>query len=132
MSLIRHPLLLSGLIGLLGCSLLAAIACWLVQSGTVSALLPYPLVTLVLGLILGGFSLAEIPIMVGIMRTLTLESRGNRTAVHALNALFVLFAAVYGAPILLLTGSRPWGLGLCGFGLLRLVSSLAFVPVAPP
>ena len=50
-----------------------------------------------------------------------------------LNALFVFspyrhgVAAVYGAPVLLLTGDLGWGLALCGLGLLRFVASQLFV-----
>ena len=49
-----------------------------------------------------------------------------------LNAVFVFFAAVYGVPVLLLTGSMVWGLVLCALGLARLAASLFFVRVPHP
>jgi hypothetical protein len=130
MSKLRRKLLLSGLGGLLGCGLVASVAAWLVHGEVVKALLPYPLVTLLLVLVFGGFSLAEIPLMVFTMRRLLVERRGNHGFVLGLNALFVAFAAVYGAPVLLQSGNLGWGLGLCGLGIARLAASLVFV--TPP
>ncbi len=127
MASFRRYLVLSGIGGLLANGALAAGATWLVSSGTIAALLPYPTVTLLLTLILGGFSLAEMPMMVLVMRRLAVERRGNVGFVLGLNALFVFFAAVYGAPVLLITGNLWWGLGLCGLGVVRLAASLLFV-----
>lgn len=127
MSGLRRDLLLGGLAGLLACGLLATAAAWLSTGGVVKALLPYPLLTLLFALIFGGFSLAEIPLMVFAMRRLLIERQGNYRFVLGLNALFVFFAAVYGTPVLLLTGSLTWGLALCGLGIVRLAASLVFV-----
>ena len=123
----RRYLLLSGLAGLLACALLAAVAAWLVAGNRVKAPLPYSTVTWLLALIFGGISLAEIPMMIFALRRLLVERKGNRSVVLGLNALFVFFAAVYGAPVLLFTGSLAWGLALCALGLVRFVSSLLFV-----
>jgi hypothetical protein len=79
------------------------------------------------GLIFGAISLAEIPIMVFTMRRLGVERPGNRRIVLGMNALYVFFAAVYGVPVLLLTGSLIWGLALCGLGVVRFTFSLVFV-----
>jgi len=127
MSRFRLHLLWSGLGGLLADAVLAAVAACLVSSGTVKILLPHPIVALLLALILGSFSLAEVPIMVLVMRRLAAERRDNVGFVLGMNALFVFFAAVYGAPVLLLTGNLAWGLGLCGLGFVRLAASLLFV-----
>jgi hypothetical protein len=127
MSRFRLSLLLSGLVGLLACALLAAVAAWLVTSGRIKALLPYPMVSLLFGLVFGGISLAEIPMMVFAMRRLMAERKENRGVVLGLNVLFVFFAAVYGLPVLLFTGSLGWGLALCALGLVRFVASLLFV-----
>jgi hypothetical protein len=127
MSRLRLLVLLSGLFGLLACALLAGVAAQLVVSDTISPLLPFRPVTVLFSLMLAGFSLAEIPIMVFAMRRLLIERQGNRIIVLALNALYVFFAAVYGVPVLLLTGDIGWGLALCSLGILRLVSSLVFV-----
>ena len=101
------------------------------SNGTIPVLLPYPSVTLLLALVFGGFSLAEIPVMVFALRRLLIERQGNRGVVLALNALYVFFAAVYGLPVLLLTGSLGWGLALCGLGAVRLASSLLFLREPP-
>ncbi|MBN1139768.1 MAG: hypothetical protein JXM73_24565, partial [Anaerolineae bacterium] len=51
----------------------------------------------------------------------------NQALAFKLNAVFVFFAAVYGTPVLLLTGNLSWGLALCTLGLARLAASLLFV-----
>ncbi|MGD9315549.1 MAG: hypothetical protein PVG56_01845 [Anaerolineae bacterium] len=127
MSRFRRHLLLSGTVGLLACGLLAAGATWLVVSGTLEPPLPYLAVTLLVVVVFGAFSVAEIPMMIFAMRRLAIEREENRGVVLGLNALYVFFAAVYGVPVLLLTGSVGWGLTLCGLGLVRFAASLAFV-----
>ena len=132
MNRFRRRLLLSGLAGLLACTLLAAVAAWLVTGGRVKAPLPYPAVILLFTLIFGGISLAEIPMMVFAMHRLLVERKGNHGLVLGLNALFVFFATVYGVPVLLFTGSLAWGLALCALGIVRFLSSLLFVRESPP
>lgn len=132
MSRLRLLVLLSGSLGLLACALLAGVATQLVARDIIVPLLPFPAVTLLFTLMLAGFSLAEVPIMVYAMRRLLVERQGNHAIVLALNALYVFFAAVYGVPLLLLTGDVGWGLALCSLGILRLVSSLVFVHEPPP
>lgn len=127
MTHLRRGLLWTGLAGLLTAGLAAALAAWLVSSGRIKPPLSYPALTLLLAAVFGAFSLAEIPVMVVALRRLAVERAGNRGVVLALNALYVFFAAVYGLPVLLLTGSLGWGLALCGLSIVRLASSLAFV-----
>jgi hypothetical protein len=135
MDTLRRDLLLTGLGGLLLAALLAAGAAWLVASHTLKPPLPWPLITGLLAAIFGAFSLAEIPLMVYAMRRLELErrpvvggvGRDNRAAVLGLNALYVFFAAVYGIPVMLFTGSLGVGLVLCSLALVRLAASLFFV-----
>jgi ABC-type glycerol-3-phosphate transport system permease component len=98
-----------------------------VVSGTLEPPLPYLAVTLLVVVVFGAFSVAEIPMMIFAMRRLAIEREENRGVVLGLNALYVFFAAVYGVPVLLLTGSVGWGLTLCGLGLVRFAASLAFV-----
>jgi hypothetical protein len=134
-SRLRRNLVWSGLAGLLACGLLALLAVWLAKDGVIKALLPYPAIILLLVLVFGAFSVAEIPMMVFAMRRLLVERRasvshkrrGNEGFVLGMNALFVFFAAVYGAPVLVLTGSLGWGLALCALGIVRLAASLIFV-----
>ena len=128
----RLNLLLTGLGGLLANGLLAAISVWLISSGILRPPLTHPAVTLISVLIFGGFSLAEIPMMVFAMRRLILERPGNYRFVMSLNALYVFFAAIYGMPVFLLAGSITWGLILCSLGLVRFVTSLVFVPEPEP
>jgi len=127
MSHFRHGLLLSGLGGLFVCGLLFGVAAWLVTSGVVRAPLPYRSVTLLFALVFGVFSLAEIPMMVFTMRRLVIERPGNMRPVLGLNALYVSFAAIYGLPVLLFTGSLTGGLALCALGSVRFITSLILV-----
>ena len=119
MSLFRRNLMLAGVGGLLASMLLAVISTRLVTSGILGPPLPYRLVALLLAVVLGGFSLAEIPMMIFTMRRLSAESTDNHRVVAGLNALYVLFAAVYGVPVILLTGSVGLGLALCALSLVR-------------
>ena len=127
MSRFRRNLMLAGSGGLLASLLLALVSTWMVTSGILSPPLPYRSVALLLVIVLGGFSLAEIPIMIFTMRRLSAERTDNHRVVAGLNTLYVLFAAVYGVPVSLLTGSVGWGLTLCALSLVRFVTSLAFV-----
>lgn len=119
--------LLSGLGGVIACGLAAAISTWLIGSSTITPPLPHALITLLLVVVFGCFSLAEIPLMVMTMRRLGAERPENLGFVWGLNSLYVFFAAVYGLPVLLITGDIGWGLALCGLGIARFVTSLAFV-----
>ena len=123
----RRNLLLTALGGLLACALLAAASVRLVQSGRLTPLLPYPTVAALMALTLGFFSLAEIPIMVLALRRLLAERADNQVVVLGLNLLYVAFAGVYGAPVILLTGDAGWGIALCALGFVRLGTSLAFI-----
>jgi hypothetical protein len=127
MSRFRRNLILAGIGGLLASLLLAVVSSWMLTSGMLSPPLPYRSVALLLVIVLGGFSLAEIPIMIFTMRRLSAERTDNHRVVAGLNALYVLFAAVYGVPVSLLTGSVGWGLALCALSLVRFVTSMAFV-----
>lgn len=127
MTRFRLNLLLAGLGGLLIGGLLAAISAWLISRGIIRPPLSHPAVTLIAVLIFGGFSLAEIPLMVYAMRRLILERPGNHRIVFGVNALYVFFAAVYSVPVFLLAGNRTWGLIVCSLGLVRLGTSLIFV-----
>jgi hypothetical protein len=132
MTIFRRNLLLTGVAGLLICGALAFLAVWLVQASIVKPPFPFQLVAILLALILGSFSIAEVPLMVVALRRLTAEKAGNRRAVCGLNLLYISFAAVYGAPVTLLTGSSIWGLALSALGLVRFLTSLAFVQEPRP
>jgi hypothetical protein len=135
MDMLRRDLLLTGLGGLLLAAILSAGATWLVTSHTLTPPLPYSLLTWTLAAIFCAFSLAEIPLMVYAMRRLEVERRpaaggtghGNRPAVLGLNALYVFFAAAYGVPVMLFTGSVGVSLALCSLAVVRLAASVFFV-----
>lgn len=127
MSPFRRNLVLAGIGGLLASLLLAASSTWAVTSEFLNPPLPYPMVALLLVIVLGAFSLAEIPVMIFAMRRLSAERTENHRAVDGLNALYVFFAAVYGAPVSLLTGHIGWGLALCALSVVRFVTSVVFV-----
>jgi hypothetical protein len=135
MDRLRRDLLLTGLAGLLLAALLASTAAWLVTSGTLKPPLSSPIFSWMFAVVFGAFSVLEIPLMVFAMRRLELERRpqpgsagqGNRPAVLGLNALYVLFAAVYALPVMLFTGSLSWGLALCSLAVVRLAASFFFV-----
>lgn len=127
MSRFHRNLLVSGLGGLLAGGLLAVVAAWLVITGVITPPLPLLPVKMLSVLVFGAFSLAEIPMMVFTMRRLLVERPENQGIVMGLNAVYILFAAVYGVPVLLLTGSVGWGLALCMLCVVRFITSLIFV-----
>lgn len=128
----RLNLCLSGMGGLVACFLLAGLSAWLIRGHVIRPLLPHPLVTLLCVLVFGAFSLAEVPLMLFTLRRLTAEQRGSLRVVYGLNGLYISFAAVYGAPVLLLTGNLAAGLCLCGLGTLRFATSLIWVREPSP
>lgn len=129
MSRFRARLLASGAAGLLVAGLATGLALMLLARDVVTPPFSWLPVTLLLVVILGGFSVAEVPLMVFALRRLAAERRDNQVAVVGLNAIFVAFAVVYGLPVLLLTGDLLWGLLLCGLSLVRLASSQRWVRV---
>ncbi len=130
MSTFRRNLLLSGLGGLLACGLAVALSLWLLRASILVPPLPYPLITMLFVVVFGSFSLGEIPLMVFALRRLSAERSENRRLVWGLNSLYVFFAAVYGLPVLLITGDVAWGLALSGLAAARFATSLAFVQEA--
>jgi len=127
MGCFRRNLLLAGTGGLLAALLLAVLSAWLVGSGILHPPLPYVPVAILLAIVLGSFSLAEMPMMIFTMRRLAAERAENERLVVGLNALYVFFAAIYGVPVTLLTGYIGWGLGLCALSILRFATSSILV-----
>ncbi|MFN2183599.1 MAG: hypothetical protein ACK2UU_06390 [Anaerolineae bacterium] len=127
MGCFRRNLLLAGTGGLLAALLLAVLSAWLVGSGILHPPLPYVPVAILLAIVLGSFSLAEMPMMIFTMRRLAAERAENERLVVGLNALYVFFAAIYGVPVTLLAGNIGWGLGLCALSILRFATSSILV-----
>jgi len=77
-------------------------------------------------------SFAEIPLMVYGLRKLAADRKGSsRLLCGATNAFYVFFAAVYAAIVWALTGWWAAGLGLSALGLVRLASSVWWIPDNP-
>lgn len=123
---LRSQLALSGALGVLGGAALIGGAVFLSQRTGLKPLVTGWGIWLLFGFLL-LFSLAEIPLMVFGMRRLTRRAFAGWLAALT-NAAFTFFAALYAAPLILLTG-RVWvGVALAGLGLVRFVSALWFVP----
>ncbi len=75
------------------------------------------------------FSLAEVPMMILIMR-LMIRSQTGTWLTCLTNAAFSCFAAVYAAPFVLLTGRVNLGAALAGLSLVRFVGALWLVAAA--
>ena len=127
MSRFRRNLILAGIAGLLASACLVGISSWLVISGVVQPPFPFGLVELLLALVLGGFSVAEIPVMIFAMRRLLTGRSTDESIATWLNGLYVFFAAIYGVPVSLLTGNVEYTLALSALSIVRFASSLAFV-----
>lgn len=128
----RRKLVLSGLAGLLTGALLASGSAWLVMSGKLRPPFPYRIVEVALVILLGGLSLAEIPLMLFALRRISTNQERNARTAATLNGFYVLFAAVYGVPVGLLTGNVTWTLFLSAFCIIRFATSLAFVREPAP
>ena len=123
----RRNLILAGIAGLLASACLVGISLWLVTSELVKPPFPYSLVELPLAIVLGGFSVAEIPVMLFAMRRLLDGRPANESIATWLNGLYVFFAAMYSVPVTLLTGNAEYTLALSALSVVRFASSLAFV-----
>ncbi|MGD8473655.1 MAG: hypothetical protein PVH59_05990 [Anaerolineae bacterium] len=127
MSRFRRNLILAGIAGLFASACLVGISSRLVTSGLVKPPFPHSLVELLLAIVLGAFSVAEIPIMLFAMRRLLVGPSTNESIATWLNGLYVCFAAIYGVPVTLLTGNAEYALALSALSIVRFASSLAFV-----
>jgi hypothetical protein len=119
--------MVAGIAGLTASACLAAVSSWLVTSELVNPPFPYGLVELLLAVVLGGFSVVEIPIMVFAMQRLLGGGAASEGIAVWLNGLYVFFAAIYGVPVGLLTGNVDYSLALSALSIVRFASSLAFV-----
>ena len=123
---LRSKLILAGVAGLVGGTILAWLSVLIVQRELVPVLIGGRWAWAVFAFLL-ALSLAEIPLMVyGLRKIVATDTPGLDWAVVATNGTFVAFAAVYGGAFILLTGRIGWGLALCGLGLVRFGASLIF------
>ena len=127
MSRFRRNLIWAGIAGLLASACLVGISLWLVNSELVKPPFPHSLVELLLAMVLGGFSVVEIPVMLFAMRRLLAGRSTSESIATWLNGLYVFFAAIYSVPVALLTGNVEYTLALSALSIVRFASSLAFV-----
>ncbi len=127
----RTDVIIAAGIGLLLGVLITALAV-IVRQWWLPALFPQPLIAWLMFVMLGAFSLTEIPVMIFGIRKMT-ESKQPATLKVALFTVgaFVAFAAVYALPNLLLTSSRALWMGavLSLLALLRFAAAILFLPL---
>ncbi len=97
----------------------------------IPTLFPQPIIAWLMFLMLGAFSLLEIPVMIFGIRKMVESGKPTtlKVALFTVGA-FVTFAAVYALPNLLLTSPRTLWMGvvLAGVGLLRFAAAVLFLP----
>lgn len=123
---LRSQLVLSGALGVVGGAALLGGALFLLQRTGLRPLVTGWATWLLLGFLL-IFSLAEIPVMIFVMRHIGKSASGQRLVV-LVNVAFTFFAAVYAFPFLLFTGRVGIGVVLAALSLVRFASALWFVP----
>ncbi len=76
------------------------------------------------------FSLAEMPLMIYVLRRMVGSdaARSTATVMVVATSAFVFFAAFYAAPFTVLTGQVAIGAALAGLSVVRLVGVLVLVP----
>ncbi len=126
----RTDVVIAAGIGLLLGVLIAALSVIVRQVWLPAALFSQSLIAWVMFLMLGAFSLLEIPVMIFGIRKMT-ESGQPATLKVALFTVgaFVAFAAVYALPNLLLTSPRTLWMGatLAALALLRFATAALFL-----
>ena len=125
----RNDILLTGLAGLVGAVLATALCLLAVVQGWVTVWFSQPYMGWISFIFLALFSLAEIPLMLFGIRQIAKSSDPNAKYIALfVNAIYVLFAAIYAAPHILLTGDFTGGLILTGLSLVRFLSAGLFLP----
>lgn len=125
----RNSIILTSLIGLTGAVLVTALCIFVMRWNLIPPLVTDTFYAWGLLLFLLFFSLAEIPVMViGIGRINASANPKARYVALLVNAGYVLFAAVYAAPFILLTGWLGTGTGLAALSIVRFASSLVYLP----
>lgn len=125
----RNRIILTGLVGLVGAVLVTALCLFVMVWSLIPPLVTNTLYALALLLFLLFFSLAEIPIMIMGMRRIAASANPKAKYVALLvNAGYVLFAAVYAAPFILLTGWLGTGTALAALSVVRFASALIYLP----
>ncbi len=125
----RNRVILTSLIGLAGAVLLTALCLLAMVWNLIPPLVTDTVYAAGLLLFLLFFSLAEIPVMIVGMRRIAASANPKAKYVALLvNVGYVLFAAVYAAPFILLTGWLGAGTALAALSIVRFASALIYLP----
>lgn len=125
----RSSIILTSLMGLTGAVLVTALCIFVIWWNLIPLLVTDTFYAWGLLLFLLFFSLAEIPVMIiGIRRINASANPKARYVALLVNAGYVLFAAVYAAPFILLTGWLGTGTTLAALSIVRFASSLVYLP----
>lgn len=125
----RNSLILTGVIGVVGAMFITALCIFIAAQAWVPLVFSNTLYIWLFFLFLAVFSVAEIPVMiVGMRRIAAGDSPRADYVVLFTNAIYTLFAAVYAAPFIVLTGGIWSGLVLASLTLARFASSIIFLP----
>ena len=125
----RTSIVLSGLVGLIGAVMLTALCLLIMAQGWLPRLVTRPIFVWAIFLFLAFFSIVEIPLMIyGIRHVATGANPKARYLALLTNTGYVLFAAVYAAPFILLTGELWFGAALAMLGVVRLIAAIIFLP----
>ena len=125
----RFSVALTGLIGLVGATLLATVCFIIMAQGWLPVLVIRPIFVWGIWLFVTFFSIIEIPVMiVGIQRIAANANPKAKYVALLVNAGYVFFAAMYAAPFILLTGNLWLGAVLAALSLVRFVTAFIFLP----
>jgi len=125
----RTSIALTGLVGLIGAVVVTGFCIYVVTQPWYPTIITNSSVILVLFLFLAVFSVAEIPIMIYGLRSIAASSNPRAGIIVLITtAGYTLFAAVYAAPFILLTGNLWAGVALAGLSLVRFISAVTFLP----
>ncbi len=125
----RNSLILTGAIGLVGAMFITALCIYIAAQAWVPIVISHTSYIWLFFLFLAIFSVAEIPVMIFGMRRIAMgDSPRADYLVLFTNAIYTLFAAVYAAPFIILTGGIWAGLALASLSLVRFASSIIFLP----
>ena len=125
----RSSAAVTGLVGLLGATVLTTFCIFIVVWEWLPVVLTQPLLVGGLFLFLVVFSLAEIPVMIFGIRHLAASTHpGSKYLALLTNTGYVSFGAVYAAPFILLTGRLWLGTMMAGLSVIRFISAIIFLP----
>jgi hypothetical protein len=125
----RISIALTGLIGLIGAVIVTVFCMAVVTQEWYPTIITNSWIVLGLFLFLALFSVAEIPVMIYGLRAIASSSNPRANIiVLIITGGYTFFAAMYAAPLILLTGNLWAGAALAGLSLVRFISAVTFLP----